>query len=769
VRTADAPSIAVPNGRAAALAGAFTVGCLVAAPARIAAQVVTSPTDSAADRTVSQYEGGKRAVLPVHSLAGEAIRLDGHLDERAWAEADSLVDLWQREPSAGSPATEHTVVRVVQGPKAIYIGIRADDDAPRLIRATELQRDGDLTVDDYVTLMIDSFRDRRGAFLFRTNPKGAMWDAQLTGFEDVNEDWNGIWDVATSRDSGGWSAEFRIPYRTLRFHTGETTFGFNVQRFVRRKNEEALWRSWGRTEGLLQLLNEGELAGLAPLRRQHDVDVRPYGLTRAATPEYGLDGVAQVAGDVSAKAGLDAKTAVLPTLTADLTINTDFAQVEADREVINLTRFPVFFPEKREFFLESSGLFAFGTPERAQLFYSRRIGLDTAGVPVTVLGGARMYGKAGPWAIGAIDARTGKGEEANDLILRVKHDLLQRAYVGGIVMHRSGPGLALGVEKAAGLDLDLPLVLGGRNLEPSFWIAGTQVPGVAGTPKAWRVATDYPNDLFDNFVSLYRIDAGFTPTLGFVRRTGIWETTGHIDFMPRPKVLGIRQLDIEIPSWDIIADEGGSPLRSRDWQTAAFEWRPLGGDFQNGDHFEINIQRLLDAPTTPFEVFRGVTVPPGRYWWTRGELQYAISPGRRLSLAPLVSFGNFYGGANTEVDLDATWRPGGGVILGTSIARSAVHLPEGRFTAVQTTTRVEYAASTRSSVLLLLQTNNEDQRVDVNLRFHWIPTIGDDVYVVWNSGYTTDSAARFRFPSVRALGKPLQGALVVKAVHRFTL
>jgi hypothetical protein len=731
------------------------------------AQVLGSPSDSIGRGRPPDALG--RPVLHGSPVADSAVRVDGRLDERAWAEADSLSDLRQREPRSGAPVTERTVVRVLHGSDGLYVGIQAFDAAPRLIRASELRRDADLTVDDYVTLLIDSFRDNRGAFLFRTNPNGAMWDAQLTGFEDVNEDWNGIWDVATSRDSGGWSAEFRIPYRTLRFHTGETTFGFNVQRFVRRKNEEALWRSWGRTEGLLQLLNEGELAGLAPLRRQHDVDVRPYGLTRAATPEYGLDGVAQVAGDVSAKAGLDAKTAVLPTLTADLTINTDFAQVEADREVINLTRFPVFFPEKREFFLESSGLFAFGTPERAQLFYSRRIGLDTAGVPVTVLGGARMYGKAGPWAIGAVDARTGKGEEANDLILRVKHDLLQRAYVGGIVMHRSGPGLALGVEKAAGLDVDLPLVLGGRNLEPSFWIAGTQVPGVAGTPKAWRVATDYPNDLFDNFVSLYRIDAGFTPTLGFVRRTGIWETTGHIDFMPRPKVLGIRQLDIEIPSWDIIADEGGSPLRSRDWQTAAFEWRPLGGDFQNGDHFEINIQRLLDAPTTPFEVFRGVTVPPGRYWWTRGELQYAISPGRRLSLAPLVSFGNFYGGTNTEVDLDATWRPGGGVILGTSIARSAVHLPEGRFTAVQTTTRVEYAASTRSSVLLLLQTNNEDQRVDVNLRFHWIPTIGDDVYVVWNSGYTTDSAARFRFPSVRALGKPLQGALVVKAVHRFTL
>ena len=306
-------------------------------------------------------------------------------------------------------------------------------------------------------------------------------------------------------------------------------------------------------------------------------------------------------------------------------------------------------------------------------------------------------------------------------------------------------------------------------LNGSFWLAGTQVPGVSGTPKAWRVATDYPNDLFDNFVSLYRIDPGFTPTLGFVRRTGIWETTGHIDFMPRPRALGIRQLDIGLTSWDIIAARTGSLLESHDWQTAELELRPLGGDFQNGDHFEMNLQRFLDAPTQPFEIFQGILVPPGRYWWTRGELQYAVSPGHRFSMAPLVSFGDFYGGTNTEIDLDATWRPGGRVMLGTSLAWSDVRLPEGRFTAVRTTTRAEYAPTTRTSLKLLLQTNNEERRVDVNLRFHWIPTIGDDVYLVWNSGYTTDSAARFRFPSLRALDKPLEGALIVKAVHRLAL
>ena len=494
--------------RASGVLASGLVLALLASRAGIgAAQVVSSPTAATAAAT-------RRGALGSDSLRAAAvedasIRLDGHLSEPAWATADSIADFRQREPVEGAAATERTVVRVLAGADALYVGVQAFDRAPAAIRATQLRRDADLTVDDYVTLLIDSYRDNRGAFVFRTNPNGAIWDAQLNGFDDLNEDWNGVWDVATSRNAEGWSAEFRLPYRMLRFRAGATTFGFNVERFIRRKNEQTLWHSWGRTQGLYQLLQAGELTGLGPLAEHRGVDLRPYALARALMPQYGIDGAAAAPGRVSAKAGADAKVPVFPTLTADLTLNTDFAQVEADQQVINLTRFPVFFPEKREFFLESSGLFALGTPENAQLFYSRRIGLDTAGAPVPILGGARVYGKLGPWAVGALDARTGRGEEVNDVVVRVKHDLLQRAYVGGMAMQRSGPGLPSGAERAAGLDVDLPLVLGGRNLEPSFWIAGTQVPGVAGTPKAWRFGTDYPNDLFDNFVSLYRIDAGF--------------------------------------------------------------------------------------------------------------------------------------------------------------------------------------------------------------------------------------------------------------------
>jgi len=706
-------------------------------------------------------------VLRAGHAAADALHLDGRLDEPAWAGADSIDDFRQREPREGAPATERTTVRVLRAGNALYIGVRAHDTAPRAVLSTQLRRDADLTVDDYVTVLLDGFRDRRGAFLFRTNPRGARWDAQLVGFDNPDENWNGVWDVATTRDAQGWSAEFRIPLATLRFRPGASSFGFNIERFIRRKNEQTLWRSWGRTQGLVQLLQEGVLAGLDPLRRGRDIELRPYVLGQTAFAERVVDGSVMAPADVSAKAGLDAKLAVGPTLTADLTLNTDFAQVEADQQVINLTRFPLFFPEKREFFLESSGLFGFGTPERAQVFYSRRIGLID-GTPVPIIAGGRLYGKLGPWAVGALDARTGKGDEANDLVVRVQHDLFARSHVGAIATLRSGPGV-VGAEGAAGVDVDLPLIWGGRNIEPSFWLAGTRTPGIAGTPLAWRVGTDYPNDLFDNFVSLYRIADGFAPALGFVRRTGIWETTGHIDFMPRPHVLGIRQLDIvfPIPTWDIIAGVTGSLFRPSDWQTADFEWRPLGGVLENGGSFEMNVQRFLDAPADSFAIFRAVRIPPGRYWWTRAELQYATSPGRPFSAASLVSVGNFYGGTDTDLELGVTWRPGGRLSLGADLAESRVHLPEGRFTASHLTTRVEYAFGTRATLQTFVQFNNEDERVDLNLRFHWIPTIGDDVYLVWNSGYSTDPMARFRFPHAGALSRPLDGGLTFKAVHRF--
>jgi hypothetical protein len=660
-------------------------------------------------------------------------------------------------------------VKVLRDAQALFIGVRAWDSNARGVRASELRRDADLEADDHVTLLVDGLHDRRNGFVFRTNPNGAIWDGQVAGVDDVNENWNGIWTVAVTRDTAGWTAEFRIPISTLRIRPGpDPTLGFNVQRFIRRKNEEDLWTSFGRAQGLFQLAEEGEIAGLKGLVPIRDIELRPYALARAIEPEHDAAGARLHEGQLDAKSGLDVKLGVSATVTADLTVNTDFSQVEADRQVVNLTRFPLFFPEKREFFLESSGVFDFGAASRAQLFYSRRVGLAPDGEPVPILGGARLYGKVGPWSAGALVARTGGEERASDMVVRVRHDLLDRSYVGAILTVRSGPGVE-GVERAAGVDVDLPLVVGGRNLEPFFWIAGTRTPEAAGTRLAWRAAVDYPNDLFDNFVSLHRVDSGFEPTLGFVRRAGILETTGHVDFMPRPGVLGVRQLDIEAPSWDVIADEHGSLGRSGDWQTADFEVRPLGGVLQSGDTFELNLQRALDAPGEGFEVFPGVVIPSGRYWWSRTEIQVETSPGRSWSASSVLSRGGFYDGRSTEVTVGGTLRSAGHLVVAADLTRTWVNLPEGRFTALQAAGRLEYAFDTRRDLLAFLQYNNEDQRIDFQFRFHWIPTVGDDVYVVWNSGYTTDPDAPFRFPRRGALGHPLNGALAVKVVHRLAL
>jgi hypothetical protein len=714
-----------------------------------------------------------RAATLHSTVISTPVRLDGRLDEPFWATTDSIDDFRQREPVEGAPATERTVVRVVRDAEALYVGVRLYDREPSRLRASQLRRDADLwDNDDMVTLLIDGLRDRRNAFLFGTNPNGAMWDAEITLQDEANENWNGIWDVAVSRDTLGWTAEFRIPFRTLRFRAeAAASFGFNVQRSIRRKNEEDLWQGWRRTQGFFRQQYEGELVGLGRLERRGDVDLLPYTLGRVVESDHDLTGAVAGAGRMDGKAGLDAKLALTPTLTADLALNTDFAQVEADQQVINLTRFPLFFPEKREFFLESSGIFSFGFNEISQLFYSRRIGLlqDSAGntAAVPILAGGRVYGKAGPWTIGLLDARTGGADQANDAVVRVKHDLFSRSTLGAMATVRSGPG-ARGVERVFGFDADFPLVVRGQNVEPTFWLAGSRVPGVAGTPVAFRIAADYPNDLFDNFVALYRVERGFTPTLGFFRRTGVWETTGHVDFQPRPRALGLRQLSIKfpIPQWDVIVPEGGSLSRSADWQTARFEWRPLGGQLESGDRFEVNFQRRLDAPSDSFEVFPGTVVPPGRYWWNRWELQYGSSQSRALSVFARLNWGGFYGGRSTELEVGTAWRSGGHVIVGVDATRTEAHLPAGYFAAFQTSARLEYNLGTRTAFLGFVQWNNEDQRVDFNLRFHWIPVVGDDVYVVWNSGYTTDPTARYRFPDSLAWSRPLNGAFVVKAVHR---
>ena len=699
------------------------------------------------------------------------VRLDGHLDDSAWAAADSIDGLRQREPREGDPGSERTVVKVLRDTAALYVGLRAYDRDPSGIVATQFRRDAALDVNDNIGFAIDSYDDQRTTFGFATNPNGMMWDGQFSGSFDWNVNWNAIWNVAVSRDSLGWTAEFRIPFRSLRFHDGrDVVFGFNVRRYIRRRDEEDLWQSWLRNQGVERLQFEGDLVIADTLARGLDVELRPNAIFKYALPEYDSTGALSANAVASIKIGLDAKLAVSPTMTADLTANADFAEVEADSQVINLTRFPIFFPEKREFFLESSQLFTFGTtaPARTQLFYSRRIGLTDSGVAVPILLGTRVYGNVGDWTVGALATKTGDPDNAIDAVVRVKRNVLARSYLGAIATLRTGPGVA-GEQTAAGFDADFPLVVRGKNLEPKFWIAGTQQPGIPGTPIAWRAYLDYPNDIWDNFIALYRVERGFDPTLGFVLRDGIHETNGHSVWMPRPAHGNIRNFDFQFLEWDIIAGDSGSLSNTADWQFAHFAVRPFGLQLQSGDRFSVDITRDLDAPDGAFIIFDSSTIAAGRYWWTRGSVAAEFSPGRVVSGTLGASWGGFYDGTATTLAASVAWRSGGHFMLGGDITVSDVHLPGGDFTAVLSALRLEYDVNTRLSLLGFAQHSNEAQRADFQFRLHWIPVIGDDVYLVWNSGYTTYRLAPWRFPASNSLSHQLNGALVLKVSHRIPL
>ncbi len=729
----------------------------------LAATVLCRAAGAQADPGANRDSIANRPITA--NAVGRAPALNGRMDAPPWDAADSITDFRQKDPFEGAPASERTVVKVLHDADALYIAVRAwDRDASR-IRSTQLRRDADLSSDDNITILIDSFHDRRSAYEFFTNANGARVDIQITT-QDVNPDWNGVWDVATSRDTAGWTAVFRIPFRTLRFKAGAgTSFGFNVKRSIRRRNESDLWHAWHRTEGINQLAAEGELILVGDVRRARDIEIKPYVLADAHQAPH--DSVLNRIGraGVAGKVGLDAKLAVSPTLTADLTVNTDFAQVEVDSQVINLSRFPTFFPEKRDFFLESSGIFDFGFNQKALMFYSRRIGLTDTGTVVPILGGARLYGRAGPWTVGVIDARTGGDDDANDAVLRIKHDIFERSYIGAMATIRTAPSVH-GTEVSEGVDADFPLRIGRQNIEPTVWLAGTQTPGAPGTPAAWRVATDFPNDIFDNFVAVARYDPGFSPTLGFVRRTNAWETYGHIDVMPRPRLPGILHLDFELPSWDIYANHDGSLVDARDWQSASIEWHPLGATLISDDQAQVMVIRSMDAPPASFPIARGVVIPAGRYWWTQSGAQFQTSLGRPVSAFGLFSTGTFYNGHSTETDGGLAWRSGGHLILGTSVSRTSVRLPVGHFVAVQSIGRVEYAFNTRMDLLAFAQYQNALERTDFDFRFHWTPVIGDDLYVVWNSGYTTDPLSPYRFPADRAVARPLTATFTVKYAHR---
>jgi uncharacterized protein DUF5916 len=678
-------------------------------------------------------------VMNAVRLVGE-LRLDGRLDEAAWARAPAASRFRQREPHDGEAAREPTEVRVLYDARSLYIGVLARDSEPSRVVAHIRQRDKLLEPigfddsyqfagDDAVAVLLDPFRDRRNAAVFATNPNGAEFDALITDESGAfNADWRAVWTVRAQRGAEGWSAEIAIPFRSLRYPSSASPdgWGINVWRIVRRSNEETLWTAWSRDGGGFHRVSQaGRLLGLTGLPRSGlNLEVKPYGLA-GLTQEPRSGG--SLGRTRNLDAGLDAKWEVRPGVVIDGTVHPDFAQVEADDERVNLTRFDLFFPEKRDFFLENAGIFDFGwrglgeTPPFL-LFFSRRIGIakdDES--PIPVRGGVRLSGRMGRQTVGFLDVYTGPGAgqpSANYGVLRVKRDLGRNNYVGGMLVDRRDMGES---NTAGGLDASF-WPTGSLNLQAfaaRTWTAG---PGGEGT--AWRVSGDYTGDRFGLSAQHLTIGPGADPQTGFVTRTDIRRTDAFARYTVRPSALGIRRIDLFAEGQHIVRtsgekqDAGGGPTVDVEWNT---------GDSVAAFYFK-GTTRIDEA----FDLSDRVPVPAGDYDVRHWSFSASSASRRPVLLSVDAERLDSFGGRLITLGGKTRVSPGSHLSLELGLSHNRVRLPGGAFTADVRSLRAVYAFTTRLFASALVQHNSLDRRLVTNLRLGFIHRPGSDLFVVFN-------------------------------------
>ncbi len=674
--------------------------------------------------------------------ASERIQLDGLLDEAVWQSAPSASGFRQQEPIEGAAATERTEVKVVYDATTLYVGIMAYDSNPDAVIARVLQRDRvmrgaefgrfQFTSDDGVAILFDTFHDHRNAMIFATNPNGAEFDAILSDEgREVNVDWRGVWRVAALRTADGWSAEFAIPFRTLRYPAsdGEATWGFNVFRSIRRKNEEVLWSSWSRNnEGFHRVSRAGHLAGLAALPRSGaNIEFKPY-LLGGVAQTRGRGGGGGALDDLNADEefdlGFDAKYEIRPGLVLDATVNTDFAQVEADDEQVNLTRFSLFFPEKREFFLENSGIFEFGDrgffePPPYLLFFSRRIGIAPEG-EVPVLGGLRLTGRVGAQRIGVLNVVTDGAfgrPRTNFAVARVTHDVGMNNYVGAMMTDRRTSD---GWNTTGGVDWSF---WANSRLEFNGFVSATATSGDGGEGSAFRGVLDYTSDFFGFNLSHFSVSPDARADMGFITRTDIRRSRAFFRITPRPRALGLRSLTLRWSSSHEMRTDG----TLQDWIIGP----TVNPTWNSGENFNIDYQfgfTRLDRDAA----ISGVPVPAGDYdtWFV--SFMGQTSANRPVVLSGNARYQSIYDGDISSVGGSLTLTPTANISAVLGYTHNRVDLPNGLLDADIGSLRLALAVTTQLTADALIQYNEQDDALSANIRFNFIHTPGSDLFLVIN-------------------------------------
>jgi hypothetical protein len=646
--------------------------------------------------------------LAAQALAPDAgIALDGWLNDPVWRSAPAASGFLQREPRAGAPASEPTEVRVAYTPATLYIAIHALDSQPRSVVARALEPDSDMTQDDSVAIVLDTFDDHRNAYFFATNANGVRTDALISDEgDDFNVEWNGIWQVAARRTEDGWSAEMAIPFSTLRFASDHGAWGMNVRRLVHRKAEESTWAPLPVESEIDRVSLAGRLTGLDGMTSGLNLRVKPF----AVAP---------------GRAGLDVKWGVGRGLSLDLTVNTDFAESEADEQEVNLTRFSLFQPEKREFFLENAGIFDFGPrtpfgPTLFRPFFSRRIGITEDGA-VPLDWGARLTGRSGPWTVGVLGARTeGDGWD----VLRLRRQVGGRTTVGLLSTRHDS---ADGANSLYGADADVQATE--RLKVRGFW-AMTRDP-LQGSDAAGGLGAVYRGPRWRWSLDALEIGDRFQPDLGFLLRRGIRRYTGSLTFVPRPEIPGIRNLFFE-GRGEVYTGLDGR-VESAYGGADLFSFRT-----KTDDVFSFYTDATFERLDEPFEIHRGVVIPAGEHSFQDFGLWFDSNASRPVSTTAWIQKGSFFDGERTAHGLTLRLRPSRFFRTETSWDHHAVDLAAGSFTTNVFRERLTVPLTPDLSAAAFAQLNDAAELLSMNFRLRWIYKPGADVFLVLNQ--TWDAA-----------------------------
>jgi len=663
-------------------------------------------------------------------------KFDGKLDEPEWQAAQKISNFTQRELDLGQPITERTEVAILIDNEFMYIGVWCYDREPEKIIAKEMRRDFSFDLEDNFIVILDTYLDRRNGFQFVINPNGARADLQtFNNGGSSNEFWNGVWDVRTQITSEGWFAEIKIPFYTLKYRPGEEEqiWGINFERNIRRNRQQARWQGWQRNYDISDVSQAGVLKGLKELRDKRFIEVKPYGLGGVEATPGEVDAVGDIGGDINALLGSSYRL--------NLTFNTDFAQVEADRQQINLTRFPLFFPELREFFLEGDDFFDFGFGgDRIIPFYSRRIGLSETRETVPIIAGARILGKEEKTTLGAMSIQTAEAAgdpSTNFTTLSWRQDVGDQSVVGAMTTNKIAEGRWHTTTGVNGR-YSTARFLGKSNLDVGGAVIQTynSDEGYDSDALAYRAFLSLPNDFLNVFASTQRSPAAFDPEVGLMRRRNFQESFGQIFFQPRPKnnLKWIRQFFF-------------SPIQltyaqyndTKELQSFSYRVRPLGFETRSGEGFYFDVERVAEGLTEDFEIFPDVVIAQGEYWWTRYNFFFETFEARELSFTTSSSFGEFFEGSSFSGEGTVLWRATKNFNINVNYEKNIIDLPQGSFETDLIGSRVEYAIHPQAFGSMLGQWNSAQQEMNLNFRLQLIPKIGTDFFFIVNQIVDTQS------------------------------